>query len=330
MQYQLRLSDTGQNHSCVLTLDEATANQNAIDVVFDVIGAEDIDQLIDRGMIPSGQADELKALQQFIFGKDDQGMFIKETASFKANGKEIDPDAPLKNAFAMSERDGMKYYRLDLVASDSAAPAAQAAQSMQTAPAPQEPAQSGTGYSAEDAENLMEALARAMFIHQISIGSPIDVTKDNPELETLIAWGEKEQFIEIDVKTASYKLTERGKRVHDSYIEEAQNLIKKFDIYGDVDVDRSGTAYFDTGSGRDLRVAAFEMEGVDPFRARFLLGLNDGEWDKLPNWNELINDESFYNEVFSPIEKATSIEEIGQEKLAAIIDQGKAKLRQFS
>ncbi len=317
MQYQLRLSDAGENHSCVLTVDESTANQNAIDIVFDVIGIENIDQLVETGVLPAGQVDELKALQKYIFDRDAQGAFIKETANFKANGRDINPDAPLKNAFTMSERDGMKYYRLDLIATDSAAPVSSA-----------KPAQNGGNGTAPEPANLMEDLSRAMFLHQISVGSTIDVTKDNPELETFIAWAEKEQYIEIDVKTASYKLTERGKRVHDSYIEEAQNLIKKFDIYADVDVDRSGNAHFDTGSGRDLRIAAFELEGVDPFRARFLLGLNDGEWDKMPNWNQLINDVSFYDEIFAPVERATSVEEIGEDKLAAIIDQGKAKLRQ--
>lgn len=317
MQYQLRLSDAGENNSCVLTLDESTANQNAIDVVFDVIGMEDINQLVESGMLPAGQVDELKALQKVILDKDAQGSFIRETIDFKANGREINPDAPLKNAFTMSERDGMKYYRLDLIVTDSANPA--------TSSKPSQPAASS---AAQESASPMDDLKHALFLHQIAVGSSIDVTKDNPELEELIAWSEKEQYIEIDVKTASYKLTERGKRVHDSYIEEAQNLIKKFDIYGDVDVDRTGTAHFDTGAGRDLRVAAFEMEGVDPFRARFLLGLNDGEWDKMPNWHQLINEISFYNEVFAPIERATSIEEIGEEKLAAIIDQGKAKLRQ--
>lgn len=316
MQYQLRLSDAGENHSCVLTFDESTANQNAIDVVFDVIGSEDIDGLVASETLAAGQVDELKALQQYIFGRDEQGSFIKDTMEFKANGRDINPDAPIKNAFSMSERDGMKYFRLDLVAHDSAAPMS-AKPAQQTAPAAE-----------QTQETLMQDLGRAMFLHQISVGAAIDVTKDHPELEELIAWAEKEQYIEIDVKTASYKLTERGKRVHDSYIEEAQNLIKKFDIFGDVDLDRSGNAHFDTGAGRDMRIAAFEMEGVDPFRARFLLGLNDGEWDKLPDWSHLISDEQFYAEVFAPVERAASIEEIGEDKLATIIDQGKAKLRQ--
>lgn len=316
MQYQLRLSDAGENHSCVLTFDESIANQNAIDVVFDVIGSEDIDGLVASGTLAAGQVDELKALQQYIFGRDDQGGFIKDTLEFKANGRDINPDAPIKNAFSMSERDGMKYFRLDLEALDSAMPVSS------------RPVQQAVSGVEQNPQTLMQDLGRAMFLHQISVGASIDVTKDNPELEEMIAWAEKEQYIEIDVKTASYKLTERGKRVHDSYIEEAQNLIKKFDIYGDVDLDRSGIAHFDTGAGRDLRIAAFEMEGVDPFRARFLLGLNDGEWDKLPDWNHLLNDEQFYAEVFAPVERAASIEEIGEDKLATIIDQGKAKLRQ--
>ncbi|PZM85998.1 MAG: hypothetical protein DKT66_00925 [Candidatus Melainabacteria bacterium] len=316
MQYQLRLSDAGENHSCVLTLDEATANQYAIDVVFDVIGAENIDSLVEAGVLPAGQVDDLKALQQYIFDRDEQGLLIKESAVFKGNGRDINPDAPLKNACTMSERDGMKYYRLDLVVTDTSLPAGA------------KPTQQATSAGAQSPANLMEDLARAMFLHQIGIGFAIDVTKDNTDIDDLIAWAEKEQYIEIDVKRAAYKLTERGKRVHDSYIEEAQNLIKKFDIYCDVDVDRSGTAHFDTGAGRDLRIAAFEMEGVDPFRARFLLGLNDGEWDKLSNWPELIHQESFYADIFAPVERAASIEEIGEDRLAAIMDQGKAKLRQ--
>lgn len=318
MQYQVRLSDAGENHSCVLTLDEAAAGQNAIDVVFDVIGVENIDQLVQQGIIPAGQADELKALQKIIFDRDAQGAFIRETINFTSNGRDINPDVPLKVMFTPSERDGIKYYRLELVVSDSANPTY----------APKAGQQAGNG-NASGAGNLMEDLARAMFLHQISVGASIDVTKDNPELEDLIAWAEKEQYIEIDVKTASYRLTERGKRVHASYIEEAQNLIKKFDIFGDVDVDRTGNAFFDTGSGRDMRIAAFEMEGVDPFRARFLLGLNDGEWNRMPDWEQAIKNESFYSEIFAPVEQALSIEEIGEAKLASIIDQGKAKLRQY-
>ena len=40
-------------------------------------------------------------------------------------------------------------------------------------------------------------------------------------------------------------------------MDEAQDLIKRFDIFGDVDVDSQGTARFDTGLGRDLRVPIY-------------------------------------------------------------------------
>lgn len=321
MQYQLRLSDAGENYSCVLTLDEDDVRQAAIDVVFDLIGSPDVENLIAAGKLPAGQSDELKSIQKVIFDHDADGAFIKESVQFKGNGKEINPDAPIKNSFTPSERDGLKYFRLDLVAIDSSAPqSASKSNQGQISAAANSSAPQGQ-------EEIIRDLSRAMLLHQIGIGTNIDVTKDNTEIEDLIAWAEKDQLIEIDVKTAGYKLTERGKRTHDSYIEEAQNLIKKFDIYGDVDVDRSGTAHFDSGAGRDFRVAAFEMEGVDPFRARFLLGLNDGEWDKLSNWNELVKDISFYEQIFAPIEQALSVEEIGEDKMASVIEQGKAKLR---
>ena len=322
MQYQLRLSDAGENHSCVLTLGEDDVRQTAIDVVFEVIGTPDVEGLIAEGKLPAGQADDLKSIKNVIFAHDKDGAFIKDTVQFTGNGKDINPDAPIKNSFTPSERDGLKYFRLELVAIDSAAP-----QSAKKANQGEIPARS-TSAGPQGQEEIIRDLSRAMLLHQIGIGTNIDVTKDNAEIEDLIAWAEKDQLIEIDVKTAGYKLTERGKRTHDSHIEEAQNLIKKFDIYGDVDVDRSGTAHFDSGAGRDFRVAAFEMEGVDPFRARFLLGLNDGEWDKLSNWNELVKDVSFYDQIFAPIEQAISVEEIGEEKLASVIEQGKAKLRE--
>jgi len=41
--------------------------------------------------------------------------------------------------------------------------------------------------------------------------------------------------------------------------------------------------------------------GVDPFRARFLLGLNDGEWNQLDNWLDLFENPQWYAEIFEPL-----------------------------
>jgi hypothetical protein len=172
-----------------------------------------------------------------------------------------------------------------------------------------------------------EEFAKLMFMHQISIGSPIDVTKDYPEIDSVIKWAEKANLVEIDVQKASYKLTDAGRQYHDRIIQEAQDLIRKYDIFGDVDVDMNGTPHFDTGLGKDVRVPIFELSGVDPFRARFLIGLNDGEWDKLSNWIELCNEKSWYESIFEAVERAPSVEDFGRSNLLRILDEGKAAAR---
>jgi len=311
MNYLLRVSDHLNQHLVVITLDQQTVKQPAVDIVFEILGAEQPQELIEEGRLPEGQIDDLRALQKIIFDRDSDGLFISNSVDFLANGEALDPEAPLVQVFVPSERDSVKYMRCDLVVLDKTNSSSKV--SAQVTP-----------------EKKVEEFSRVMFLHQIAIGTMIDVTKDNGDLVDVIAYSEGENLIEIDVKKAAYKLSEKGKRMHDSYIAEAQDLIKRFDIYGDVDVDASGTAHFDTNLGRDLRVAAFEIEGVDPFRARFLLGLNDGEWDKLDNWTEVFQDPAWYSQIFAPIEQAPSVEEIGESKLRRIIEQAKAALRRSS
>lgn len=172
----------------------------------------------------------------------------------------------------------------------------------------------------------MENFARMFFLHQIAEGKPLDVIADHPEIQSLIEWAEKEELIEVDVKGACYKLTEKGRELQQSQIAEAQDLIRRYDIYGDVDMDSAGKARFDTGLGYDFRVPIWEMEGIDPFRARLLLGMNDGEW-KDADWPALALNESFYDETFAPIEAAAATADVGEEKLRAIMEQAKRILR---
>ncbi len=331
--YLLNVSDDRNRNLIVLTLDESMVRLPAGDVVFDILGANVPEELVASGQLPAGQVEDFKSLQKIIFDSDAQGPFIRDTIHFKANGKVLDPDGPMSRGFAVSERDGMKYMRCDLMVIDKAEhfkASASASLGLEATAEASWSVEIGGGEQSHEksTSDHIEDLSRVMFLHQIAIGALIDVTKDHPELEEVIAYAEREGLIEIDVKTAAYKLTGKGKRMHDSFIAEAQDLIKRFDIYGDVDIDESGNAHFDTGLGRDLRVPVYEMEGVDPFRARFLLGLNDGEWDQLSNWTEVFRKESWYREIFVPIERAPSIEEIGHDQLARIIAQAKIILRE--
>ncbi len=308
MKNLLSVRDAAGRHMVLLSLDERLARQPAVDVVFDVLGNPDPASLATNGTLAEGQVEDFEAIQRMIFDKDAQGLFIRDDVNFLANGKELNPDAPLSQAMVPAKKEGVDYNRCDLVVTGSAAPAVA----------------NNQGASGRDS---MADLAYLMFLHQLAVGTHIDVTKDYPELQDLIARGEREGLLEVDVNKAAHALSEKGKRTHASFIEEAQNLIRRYDIFGDVDVDSSGTARFDTGLGRDLRVAVYETEGVNPYRARFLLGLNDGEWDKMDNWMEMLDNEQWYREIFRSIDVAPSVEDIGNQRIQTIIDQGKACLR---
>jgi len=307
------LTDSSKQHMVLITLPEEEARKAAVDVIFDLVGSDSPEELVKENVISEAQLPDLKALKQLIFDRDNQGLFIRDGLNFTANGKDLNPELPFEKAFVPGELDGTKYLRCDLqLASVSLA------NNPTNAKAPPQQASQ---------EDQMQIFARTMFLHQVAIGTAIDVTKSHPEIDDLIAWAEHEELIEIDVQKAAYRLTAKGKAQHDEYIQEAQELIKKFDIYGDVDMDSSGTVRFDTGLGSDLRVPVFEVNGVDPFRARFLLGINDGEWDNLSNWEELIQDVTWYQRLFEPIEQAAAVDDIGRDNLRRIQDEAKALLR---
>lgn len=327
MDYLLSLSDQAQQHMVVLTLPENIVRHNAIDVVIDVIGDENINDLVGKNFLAPGYIDDLRSLQQIIFDRDDQGIFIRESVSFNANNEELNPDSPLMQAFVPAMRDGVKYFRADLtvlggpkLGAGSMSPGGSKPLSG-SAPA-------STGGTA--ATITAGELSSTFFLHQICVGRQLDVTKDHIELENTLKQAERDGLVEVDVKQASYRSTPKGKAKHDAIMAEAQDLIRRYDIYCDVDMDSSGTARFDTGLGRDLRVPVYEMEGVDPYRARFLLGLNDGEWDKMDDWTDAVEDEKWFASIMEPIERAPSVDEIGRGKLQSIIEQGKAKLREES
>jgi len=306
MEYLLQVADQSSGHMMVLSLDQSAAQKAAIDVVFDILGNENPEELASIGILPEGQIDEFNALQKVIFDRDAQGLFIRDGIIMQANGAELNPDAPMASAFLPAKKDDVEYRRCNLVVGGAKIDAS------------------------NEQQGSIDELGRLMFLHQIARGALVDVTKELAELTDIIAWAEKEGLIEIDVEKAAYKLTEKGKRRHASFIEESQDLILRYDIYADVDVDSSGEAHFDTNLGRDLRVAVYEAEGINPYRARFLLGLNDGEWDKLDNWTELCNDEKWYREIFAPVDSSPSVEDVGQAKLQQILEDGKAKMRHES
>jgi hypothetical protein len=310
MKNLLSIRDASERHMVVLLLDDRIIKQAAADVIFELIGGSDAKTLAENGTLAEGQLEDFQAIQKIIFDQDDQGIFIREDVNVLANGKDLNPDAPLERVMLKATKEGVEYKRCDIVVTGGGTAATVAPGTEQTS-----------------GRDSMKDLAYLMFLHQIATGAQIDVTKEFIELQDLIARAEREGLVDIDVKKAAYKLTEKGKRTHQSYLEEAQDLIRRYDIFGDADVDSAGDARFDTGLGRDLRVAIYEMEGINPYRARFLLGLNDGEWDGMENWMEVLEDENWYRQIFQPIDTAPSLDDIGRTQLQSIFNQGKSRLR---
>lgn len=312
----LSVRDASGRHMVLFSLEDSVTRQPAIDIVFDIIGNPDPQKLTENGTLADGQVEDFLAIQRIVFDKDDQGLFIRDNVSFAANGTDLNPDAPMAGAFVAATKGDIAYKRCDLVISGPAGSENFA------------PADSGTSTGQQ---GTIPELARLMFLHQVAKGAQIDVTKDLPELQDVLGRLEKDGLIDIDVKKAAYKLTEKGVRTHASYLEEAQNLIRRYDIFGDVDIDASGKAHFDTGLGKDLRVPVYEVEGIDPYRARFLLGLNDGEWDGTEDWIDNLENENWYRQVFEPIDRAPSVDDVGgKARIEAVIDQGKSVLRSMS
>jgi hypothetical protein len=321
MQFMLHIADASGQNMAVLTLTQRDVEKSAIDLVFDSLGCAP-SQLVENGVLPQGQIKDYEAIQQLLFGRDEQGLFIKDDVNMKANGSDLDPDATIIGAFRPASHDGVEYRRCDITVNGGAAGVAYNTGS-------------GTGYStgnggdtiSNDQTGSIIELSLLMFLHQFAAGILIDVTKELAELHDIISWAEKEGLIEIDVEKVAYKLTAKGKRLHDSYIEEAQNLIIRYDIFSDVDIDSTGGIFFDSGHGKDLRVPIYELEGIDPYRARFILGLNDGEWDNLDEWPAQCVSESWYREIFEPIDQAPSLENLQKPLMSKVLEQGKAKMR---
>lgn len=311
----VQLSSAGGQRRVTFTLDDAMAARPAADFVFDVVGTEDFAQLVESGVLADADLADLRALQKLIFDHDDEGPFIRDGVTFRVGGRDLDPDAPLADVLTRVAQQGARYARCDM---EVRAPFDAG-----------KPAQPAHSRDLEVREDQMREWMLMQFVHQLAIGYPLDVTKDHFDIEAVIAAAENRTppWIEIDVSKALYVLSAAGKTYYQHLIDEAQELVKRYDIYGDVEVDASGKARFDTGLGDDLRVPIFELKGVSPFRARILLGLNDGDWDDLADWRDRMQDPAWYEQIFAPLASAPTVDHIGRERLEQIMDQARAALR---
>lgn len=303
MDLVVKLRDPEHQLQVAIAVDPATGPATAGDLILGVVGASG-DATLPAGVaVPDEAWPALASLRELIFDHDAEGPFIRPGLSFTIAGRGVDPEARLVDLAVPTEAAGERFLRVEIVVGDLSAAAA------------------------DERDPAIAAYARMALLHMLGIGRMLDVTRDHDAIAGPLAEIEAEGLVSIDVARATWVLTSQGSATWRKQIDEAQEMLRRYDVFADVDADPSGIIRFDTGHGEDLRVAVIEREARDPFRARFLVGLNDGEWDELPGWTERLADPAWYDEIFDMVARAPGVEEFGAARLDAVRAAGKAFVR---
>ena len=123
-------------------------------------------------------------------------------------------------------------------------------------------------------------------------------------------------------------ITPGGHDLLSSIIEEAEFYIDNYDIFGDVYVKGASEIRFNAGYGDNLIVPVFVREGIDPYRALFVVALYLGNLDHLvPDLAVLFSEEPF-RQLFSFIAHSATAEDVGIELLDSIIQAGRSKVEE--
>ena len=313
MPFRLTLRTPSGVPQATVTLPDEAAGAPAIDVIISLSGP--VGEQVQRGWLVPEAMTSMHDVQQILFDRDAEGPFIREGLDLHGPGGGLNPDLPLQSLFQAGP-DGVPVMAITVIGGPApafvAAPAAVAAQP---------PAAAAVAVDPVSQAEQMEIYKTLFVLFQIREGTLIDVTKDDPFLAEPLRRLEKAKEVDINVDKAAWMLTPAGNAHYDQLKAQAHQLITRYDIFGDVD--HSGSEpRFGTGTGDDLRIAIYELAGLDPFYARFLLGLNDGEWRALPNWTEAIASEQWYDTIFAPVTTARGVDDIGRDYLQRLLTFG--------
>ena len=298
--YLVEVSDDSKTGKIVLPLSRAAIQRPAVQFVFDVLG-QDPDSLVAEHGLQASDARLLAHLREVIFTRDGQELVIRDGVEFEANHSPLDPDAQLEEYFLpRPDRPGdVHICEIEILSADP------------------------------DRARIRQMRAyQVMFaLHQFKRGYQTTMT-DVDTLRPVTEEAEAKGLLRFDLSKNTFVVTPAGENAYQSLIAEAQELIGRYDVFSDVDFGKSQPEIrFGSGLGRDLRVPVWELNGINPFRARFVLGLNDGEWDALPDWPRRIVNPRWFDEIFAPIEAAPTIDSLGRPFCERIFDAGKAELR---
>ena len=174
----------------------------------------------------------------------------------------------------------------------------------------------------------LQALTLLYFLDKHELQIPAVATPDGEQgLLTIAGVLYRENLAVPLVETGMITITESGRQFIGSLLAETESYIDGFDLFKDASYDlRSGSVEFETGNGEDLRVQIFEAEGLDPIRVVFLLRLYDGTFDKfLSNWQQLILDTDFFDEILQP---AVNHDRVEDGAIGRVIESGYALIEE--
>lgn len=126
--------------------------------------------------------------------------------------------------------------------------------------------------------------------------------EENELLEPLFDFMMREDLISVG-EDDHFKPTEKGRKAYQTLLHQQQSYLANFEVYaavdlaeglfGDADSDR-----LDAPNWTDLRVAAAEYKGIDPYRMVFLSMLADGTFFENSGWKfDILLGSSFFKEL---------------------------------
>ncbi len=298
--YLIELTDDAKTGKIVMPLQKADVQRPAADFVFEILGSDDPAGLARDKHLSASDLKLLGHLRDVVFEGRGTDLAIRDGVSFEANREILDPDAPLEEYFLPRNRGGTDVYlcEIEIISQDP-----------------------------DRARKRQMAAYQTMYmLHRFQRGYEIRADEVDA-LRSLTEDAEQRGLLQFDMGKNTFVLTEDGVKAHQSLLSDAQELIRRYDLFADTDLDADGEIRFQTGHGRDLRVPVYELAGINPFRARFVLGLNDGEWDELREWPSRILDPRWFDEIFGIIEDSPTCDDIGRERLERVFDEGRSVLR---
>ena len=185
-----------------------------------------------------------------------------------------------------------------------------------------------------DQSALIQWMQNCVFLyfidkHHDQIPSEVNASTFNWKLNDIAKRLEALGFLSIFYSNEGYAITHQGRTFIGTLIAETESYIRRFDLFSDI-LPNYGEhpTIFGSGRGIDLRVQIFISEGIDPYRAVFLLHLYDGTLDTYKDsWWTQIDKINFFNTLLQPVVDRSSV---NNNDLQRLVEDGSKHISMFT